>query len=585
MTSPDLTPLRPEDYYDLPEVGQSVRIRGLVSTTFLRRGETMVIRWTDFWADHVLRNYVDVIGMVEEPAASEYFPTMAEVWRQIEIGAKTLPGEKILGIRVTESQLIVRVGMEDVFGRDITVTWPELTNLLREVVNLRDNTRDLSDTAVRALEAGVEDLKNRLVDYNGIASAAAKIALDAAAEAKANVADSGASAYEVAVNRGYVGTEDEWIASLRGEIGPAGPAGPQGAQGATGPSGPRGPEGPVGPAGPTGPRGQDGTSVTIAGQVPTASGLPTGLGGGDVGTGYITADTGHLHVWSGSGWVDAGPIRGPEGPAGPQGERGAPGADGTDGATGPVGPKGADGADGAVGPPGPAGPQGVKGDQGDVGPPGATGARGLQGDPGPTGPKGDAGATGPTGPTGPQGAKGDTGPQGPTGPMGPTGPAGRDGKDGVDVAPMAWTRTYCSIRDNGAINLGVGGTQTYYYRVDRGYCDLIWEIKWGSNPSSGGGDLRITNLPAIAHSMFSDYYGLGTYWNSTSGVWVQVQPLLRSGQITLPTNEHGNSSLLYRMRIWDGVNGASTGYPGNPTFAIDAAGSLLRGHIRYPIAS
>ena len=79
MTSPDLTPLRPEDYYDLPEVGQSVRIRGLVSTTFLRRGETMVIRWTDFWADHVLRNYVDVIGMVEEPAASEYFPTMAEV--------------------------------------------------------------------------------------------------------------------------------------------------------------------------------------------------------------------------------------------------------------------------------------------------------------------------------------------------------------------------------------------------------------------------------------------------------------------------------------------------------------------------
>lgn len=583
MTSPDLTPRAPEDYYHLPEIGETARIRGLVSTTYLRRGETMVIRWTPAWTERVLQNYVDVIGMVEEPAASEYFPTMAEVWRQIEIGAKTLPGERVLGIRGTESQLIVRVGTDEAFGRDIAVTWPELTNLLREVVNLRDNTRDLADTAVRALEAGVEDLKNRLVDYNGIASAAAKIALDAAAEAKANVADSGASAYEVAVNRGYVGTEDEWIASLRGEIGPAGPAGPQGAQGATGPSGPRGPEGPVGPAGQTGPRGQDGTSVTIAGQVPTASGLPTGLGGGDVGTGYITADTGHLHVWSGSGWVDAGPIRGPEGPAGPQGERGAPGADGADGATGPVGPKGADGADGAVGPPGPAGPQGVKGDQGDVGPPGATGARGLQGDPGPTGPKGD---TGLTGPTGPQGAKGDTGPQGPTGPMGPTGPAGKDGKDGVDVAPMAWTTTYCTLRDNGSVNLGVGGSQTYKYRVDRGMCTIYFKIKWGTSPTSSGGYLRLTNLPAIpSRTVSEEYNGDALYWsqggNMLFRVAVHIPPNLNEVRFNVPVN--GQETILQLMRIWNGSSGAGTGVPLNPNFAIDASGSTIAGSISYAV--
>lgn len=583
MTSPDLTPLRPADYYDLPDVGQSVRIRGLVSTTFLRRGETMVIRWTDFWADHVLRNYVDIVGMVEEPAASEYFPTMAEVWRMIEVGAKTLPGERVLGIRVTDTTIVVRVGTDEAFGRDIAVTWPELTNLLREVVGLRDNTRDLADTAVHALEEGVEELKNRLIDYNGIASAAAKIALDAAEEAKANVADSGASAYEVAVNRGYVGSEDEWLASLRGEPGPSGPAGAQGAQGPTGPAGPRGPEGPTGPAGPAGPRGQDGTSVTIAGQVATSSGLPTGLGAGDVGTGYITADTGHLHVWSGTGWVDAGPIRGPEGPPGPKGDRGAPGADGTDGETGPTGPKGADGADGAQGPPGPTGPQGPQGIQGEVGPPGATGARGLQGDPGPTGPKGD---TGQTGPAGPQGAQGDTGPRGPAGPMGPTGPAGRDGQDGVVPPPMAWTRTYCTLRDNGSINLGVGGSQTYYYRVDRGMCTLYFKIKWGNNPRSGGGHIRIINLPQIPSRVPCDEFGgQGFYWSQGGNILfplhLNIPP--RNDEIRLHVPFNGEESILGLMRIWNGVDGGGTGIPLNPNFTIDAAGSTIAGSITYPV--
>ena len=45
----------------------------------------------------------------------------------------------------------------------------------------------------------------------------------------------GASAYEVAVQNGYVGTEEEWLASL---VGPQGEQGPQGETGATGPAGP-----------------------------------------------------------------------------------------------------------------------------------------------------------------------------------------------------------------------------------------------------------------------------------------------------------------------------------------------------------
>lgn len=53
----------------------------------------------------------------------------------------------------------------------------------------------------------------------------------------------GKSAYAVAVENGYTGTESEWLASLKGETGDAGPVGPQGPKGETGPVGPQGPKG------------------------------------------------------------------------------------------------------------------------------------------------------------------------------------------------------------------------------------------------------------------------------------------------------------------------------------------------------
>lgn len=85
----------------------------------------------------------------------------------------------------------------------------------------------------------------------------------------------GASAYEVAVANGFVGTEAAWLASLEGPVGPAGPqgevgpVGPVGPQGEVGPEGPQGIQGEIGPVGPagadgaTGPAGADGQSVTI----------------------------------------------------------------------------------------------------------------------------------------------------------------------------------------------------------------------------------------------------------------------------------------------------------------------------------
>lgn len=56
----------------------------------------------------------------------------------------------------------------------------------------------------------------------------------------------GYSAYEVAVQEGFVGTKAEWLASLQGADGATGP---QGETGATGPQGPQGIQGPKGDPG------------------------------------------------------------------------------------------------------------------------------------------------------------------------------------------------------------------------------------------------------------------------------------------------------------------------------------------------
>ena len=52
------------------------------------------------------------------------------------------------------------------------------------------------------------------------------------------------SAYGLAVKHGFKGTEEEYLASLKGETGETGPTGPTGAQGPTGPIGETGPTGP-----------------------------------------------------------------------------------------------------------------------------------------------------------------------------------------------------------------------------------------------------------------------------------------------------------------------------------------------------
>ena len=122
------------------------------------------------------------------------------------------------------------------------------------------------------------------------------------------------SAYGLAVKHGFKGTEEEYLASLKGETGATGPTGPTGAQGPTGPIGETGPTGPVGPTGPTGETGATGPAGPMG---------PTGPAGGPTG---------------------------PTGPTGPGGQAGA---------VGPTGPTGPAGAAGPTGPTGPAGENGV----------------------------------------------------------------------------------------------------------------------------------------------------------------------------------------------------------------------------------
>lgn len=210
----------------------------------------------------------------------------------------------------------------------------------------------------------------------------------------------GLSAYQVAVQHGFEGTEAEWLISLKGEKGETGPKGdkgntgekgdtgergPQGLQGERGlqgiqgeqgepgiqgPIGPkgekgdqgeRGPQGPQGQIGPQGPKGDTGSGLNIKGELDSESQLPQEGVSGDA---WLIS--GNLYVYVGENgnvesnpkWSNVGSIQGPagpQGPVGPKGEQGEPG------------PKGEPGADGAPGAQGPKGDPGEKGEKGDPG--------------------------------------------------------------------------------------------------------------------------------------------------------------------------------------------------------------------------
>lgn len=158
--------------------------------------------------------------------------------------------------------------------------------------------------------------------------------------------DPGKSAYDIAIDNGFVGTEPEWLESLVGPQGEAGPQGDPGEQGIQGPQGDvgesayeawlalgnegteqdfidslkgeqgiqgvKGDTGDTGPAGADGSDGQDG----ITPHIDETSG-----------NWFIdTTDTG-VHAQGPQGEQGIQGIQGEEGPQGPKGDQGDPGQD------------------------------------------------------------------------------------------------------------------------------------------------------------------------------------------------------------------------------------------------------------------
>ena len=146
----------------------------------------------------------------------------------------------------------------------------------------------------------------------------------------------GYSAYEIAVQNGYVGTEEEWVASLKG---------------------------------------RDGTvSFEALTEEQRAS---------------LKGDKGDPFTYSDFTPEQLEALKGPKGDMGPVGEAGPKGDTGPQGEIGPKGDTGERGPQGEIGPKGEKGdqgPQGERGPQGEVGP---KGDKGDKGDEGPIGPKGE----------------------------------------------------------------------------------------------------------------------------------------------------------------------------------------------------
>lgn len=101
-------------------------------------------------------------------------------------------------------------------------------------------------------------------------TSAANAATNAVKQAKEAGTFDGQSAYALAVQLGFTGSEADWIASLKGakgdkgDKGDTGAQGPKGATGATGPQGPQGPTGATGARGPTGATGPQGPAGASA---------------------------------------------------------------------------------------------------------------------------------------------------------------------------------------------------------------------------------------------------------------------------------------------------------------------------------
>lgn len=191
--------------------------------------------------------------------------------------------------------------------------------------------------------------------------------------------EAGQNAYQMAVEKGFEGTEEEWFESLKGEAGlglrirgslhstddlPTADMEPGDAYiidtimwvwdteawspvGSVGPEGPRGKEGPQGPRGFEGPEGPIGNGLYITGKVDKEADLPADAKEDDL---YLIGSVGYLR--KGGKWLNLGNVvgkdgsDGKDGDIGPEGKQGPAGKDGINGKDGAAGKDGKDGENG-----------------------------------------------------------------------------------------------------------------------------------------------------------------------------------------------------------------------------------------------
>lgn len=108
-------------------------------------------------------------------------------------------------------------------------------------LNNQDFSDGVCDEAIAPVPVVIEeeDSQGVMQKFNIRLSLSGETAIDASSIVLPYYAkgDPGESAYQIAVDHGYVGTEEEWLASLHGAPGAQGPQGPQGPQGEQGVSG------------------------------------------------------------------------------------------------------------------------------------------------------------------------------------------------------------------------------------------------------------------------------------------------------------------------------------------------------------
>ena len=183
---------------------------------------------------------------------------------------------------LAEANYSVAIGYGAVSDREYTISVGSLARM-NQIANLANGTQDNDAVNLSQLHpfatalgggasyaGGVFTAPTYVIqsgNYNNVG--AAFVAVDAElTDINARIVAAGGiqgergySAYDIATQNGYAGSEADWLASLRGETGPQGPIGAEGPTGPVGPEGPVGAEGPTGPVGPEGPPGGGPRSV------------------------------------------------------------------------------------------------------------------------------------------------------------------------------------------------------------------------------------------------------------------------------------------------------------------------------------